>query len=47
MRPQKITFGQMRSSGVRGVLIYCANYRCGNHIEMMAAGEAGGGVGYR
>lgn len=24
-RPQKITFGEMRSSGVHGVLIYCAN----------------------
>ena len=24
MRPQKITFGEMRDSGVRGVLIYCA-----------------------
>jgi hypothetical protein len=22
-RPQKITFGEMRESGVRGVLIYC------------------------
>jgi hypothetical protein len=25
-RPQKITFGEMRSSGVRGLLIYCADY---------------------
>jgi hypothetical protein len=25
---QKITFGEMRASGVRGVLIYCADYRC-------------------
>jgi hypothetical protein len=23
-RPQKITFGEMRSSGVRGILIYCS-----------------------
>jgi hypothetical protein len=28
-RPQKITFGEMRDLGVRGVLIYCADYRCG------------------
>ena len=27
-RPQKITFGQMRFSGVRGLLIYCSDYRC-------------------
>jgi hypothetical protein len=26
-RPQKITFGEMRSTGVRGVLIYCSDYR--------------------
>ena len=36
MRQQKITFGEMRSSGVRGVLIYCADYRCSHHIEMTA-----------
>jgi hypothetical protein len=27
-RPQKITFGEMRSPGVRGLLIYCADYHC-------------------
>jgi hypothetical protein len=27
-RPQKITLGEMRGSGVRGVLIYCADYQC-------------------
>ena len=27
-RPTKITFGDMREQGVRGILIYCANYRC-------------------
>jgi hypothetical protein len=27
-RPQKITFAEMRESGVRGVLIYCSDYRC-------------------
>jgi hypothetical protein len=27
--PQKISLGEMRSSGVRGLLIYCADYRCG------------------
>jgi hypothetical protein len=27
-RLQKITFGEMRNMGVRGVLVYCADYRC-------------------
>jgi hypothetical protein len=27
-RPTKITFGEMRDMGVRGLLIYCADYRC-------------------
>jgi hypothetical protein len=26
--PQKITLGEMRASGVRGLLIYCSDYRC-------------------
>jgi hypothetical protein len=25
MRPQKITFGEMRDMGLRGVLVYCAD----------------------
>jgi hypothetical protein len=37
-RPVKITFGEMRSSGVRGVLVYCSDYRCSHSIEMMADG---------
>jgi hypothetical protein len=27
-RQQKITLGEMRSSGVRGLLIYCSDYKC-------------------
>jgi hypothetical protein len=27
-RPTKITFGEMRDMGVRGILVYCADYRC-------------------
>jgi hypothetical protein len=27
-RPQKITFAEMREMGVRGLLVYCADYRC-------------------
>jgi hypothetical protein len=35
-RPQKITFGEMRSSGVRGLLIYCAEYHCSHSVEISA-----------
>jgi hypothetical protein len=27
-RHQKITLGEMRASGVRGLLIYCSDFRC-------------------
>src|SRR5882757_2350734 len=26
--PMKITFGEMRASGIRDILIYCCDYRC-------------------
>jgi hypothetical protein len=35
-RPQKITFGEMREMGVRGVLIFCADYQCSHSIAVMA-----------
>jgi hypothetical protein len=35
-RPQKITFGEMRSSGVRGILIYCSDYQCSHSIALSA-----------
>jgi hypothetical protein len=35
-RPQNITFGEMRASGVRGVLIYCSDYKCSHHIAISA-----------
>jgi hypothetical protein len=35
-RPQKITFGEMRSTGVHGLLIYCADYRCSHSIAISA-----------
>jgi len=31
-RPTKITFAEMREMGVRGLLIYCADYRCSHSI---------------
>ena len=36
--PQKITFAEMRASGVRGVLVYCSDYRCSRHIAISTAG---------
>jgi hypothetical protein len=35
-RPEKITFGEMRDSGVRGVLINCSDFRCSHWIELSA-----------
>jgi hypothetical protein len=32
--PTKITFGEMREMGVRGLLVYCADYRCSRSIAM-------------
>ena len=34
-RPQKITFGEMRDSGVRDVLVYCRDHRS-SHTETNA-----------
>ena len=31
---QKITFGEMRYMGVRGLLIYCSDYKCSNWIAV-------------
>jgi hypothetical protein len=33
-RPQKITFAEMRASGVRGLLIYCSDYHCSHWIAI-------------
>ena len=35
-KPQKIKFGEMRKSGVRGVLIYCSDYHCSHHTTASA-----------
>jgi hypothetical protein len=35
-RPQKITFAQMRESGVRGILVYCSDYKCSHSIAVSA-----------
>jgi hypothetical protein len=33
-RPQKITFADMRDMGVRGLLIYCSDYKCSHLIAI-------------
>jgi len=35
-RPMKIAFGEMRASGVRGVLIYCTDYRYSHSTSIIA-----------
>jgi hypothetical protein len=34
--PQKITFGELRESGVRDVLIYCRDHRCSHSTAISA-----------
>jgi hypothetical protein len=34
--PQKISFAELREMSVDEVLIYCADYRCGHHVELSA-----------
>jgi hypothetical protein len=35
-RPQKITFAEMREMGIRGLLVYCADYRCSHSVAVTA-----------
>jgi hypothetical protein len=35
-RPVRITFAEMRDSGVRGILVYCTDYRCSHSTALMA-----------
>jgi len=35
-RPVKITFAEMRNSGVRGILVYCSDYRCSHSMALVA-----------
>src|SRR4249920_3160187 len=41
---QKITFGEMRASGVRGLLIYCSDYHC-SLFRFPLAQKSPGGAG--
>jgi len=38
---QKITFGEMRASGVRGLLVWCSDYRCGHWTANLGRQVAG------
>jgi hypothetical protein len=33
-REEKITLGEMRTSGVRGLLVYCADYKCAHAVRI-------------
>jgi hypothetical protein len=35
-RLQKITLGEMRETGVRGVLVYCSDYHCSHSVVISA-----------
>jgi hypothetical protein len=35
-KPTKITFAEMRDMGVRGSLVYCADYGCSRSVAIMA-----------
>ena len=37
-RPQKITFAEMHESGVRGLLLYCVDYRWSHSIAVSGGG---------
>jgi hypothetical protein len=34
--PQKITLGEMRSSGVRVLVVFSADYKCAHSVKMSA-----------
>jgi hypothetical protein len=42
-RPEKITIAEMRSAGVRGVLVYCADHKC-SHVATVSADEWPGDI---
>jgi hypothetical protein len=35
-RPRKITFGELRSSGVRGVVVFCSDFKCSHSTRISA-----------
>jgi hypothetical protein len=39
--PQKITLGEMRAMGIRGLLVYCSDFKCSHNVEISADQCAG------
>jgi hypothetical protein len=37
----KITFGEIRESGVRAILVYCSDFRCSHSIALSEAASIG------
>ncbi|MDN4988843.1 hypothetical protein QY049_37490 [Bradyrhizobium sp. WYCCWR 13022] len=35
-RPLKITLGDLRSTGVRDLIVFCEDYRCSHNIKLSA-----------
>jgi hypothetical protein len=35
-RQEKITFAEMRTAGVRGILVYGSDYKCSHSLALMA-----------
>jgi len=33
----EITFGEMRETGTRGLLVYCSDYKCGHMMKIAPA----------
>jgi hypothetical protein len=36
-RQQKITFGEMRTSGASRIIVHCGDYKCGHSVTMYPA----------
>jgi len=36
IRARKITLGQMRANGTRGLIVFCADHRCSHSIRLSA-----------
>ena len=32
--PEKITFGEMRAAGARGVIVFCRDHHCSHSVEL-------------
>jgi hypothetical protein len=46
-RPQKITLGEMRESGLRGLLVNCSDYKCSHYIAIDHIAAVGKSIGLK